>query len=57
MILSHPTFRVPSLLSVAQLYGIPMKFISSDLQRGVLVAELEDIRHADYFLERCITVV
>jgi hypothetical protein len=56
MALSHQTFRVPSLLSVAQLYDIPIKLVSEDPYRGVLVVDLEDETHVQYFLDRCIPI-
>jgi tRNA (guanine10-N2)-methyltransferase len=52
MCMEHPTFRIPSLLSVAQQYGFAIRFISEDLYRGVLVVELDNEEDVDRLLER-----
>jgi tRNA (guanine10-N2)-methyltransferase len=56
MTLSHMTFRIPSLLSAAQIYGIPLKIISTEYARGVLVIQLEEPEHIHHLLERCIAI-
>ncbi|WVQ80917.1 hypothetical protein IAT38_003024 [Cryptococcus sp. DSM 104549] len=48
----HATFRVPSLLSISQVYGFPIRFVSEDKTRGVLVLELEKEEDVDKILER-----
>lgn len=50
--MEHATFRIPSLLSVAQLYGFSIKFISEDADRGIVVIELDDDEDVDKLLER-----
>lgn len=55
--LSHPTFRIPHLLSIAQLFDFPIKFISEDLYRSVLVVELQSREDADRILERGIVAM
>jgi tRNA (guanine10-N2)-methyltransferase len=52
--LSHLTFRIPSLLSVAQLYGFEIRFVSTDLYRSVLIVELEKEEHVQHLLDRAI---
>jgi tRNA (guanine10-N2)-methyltransferase len=55
--LQHPTFRLPSLKSIADLYGFPIRFVSEDKYRSVLVVELEKDEDAEKFLERGILVM
>lgn len=55
--LSHPTFRIPHLLSIAQLFDFPIKFVSEDLYRSVLVVELRNREDADRILERGIVAM
>lgn len=55
--LSHPTFRIPHLLSIAQLFGFPIKFASEDLYRSVLVIELQSREDAERILERGIVAM
>ena len=55
--LQHPTFRLPSLRSIADLYEFPIKFISEDRYRSVLVVELNNDEDAEKFLERGVLVM
>jgi tRNA (guanine10-N2)-methyltransferase len=55
--LEHPTFRLPSLKSIADLYGFPLRFVSEDRFRSILVVELEKDEDAEKFLERGILVM
>ena len=55
--LEHPTFRLPSLKSIADLYGFPLRFISEDKLRSVLIIELEKDEDAEKFLERGVLVM
>jgi len=55
--LEHPTFRLPSLKSIADLYGFPLRFVSEDRFRSILVVELEKDEDAAKFLERGILVM
>jgi len=55
--LQHPTFRLPSLKSIADLYGFPIRFVSEDKFRSVLVVELEKDEDAEKFLERGVLVM
>nr|XP_018266731.1 tRNA (guanine10-N2)-methyltransferase [Kwoniella dejecticola CBS 10117]OBR88889.1 tRNA (guanine10-N2)-methyltransferase [Kwoniella dejecticola CBS 10117] len=48
----HLTFRIPSLLSISQLFDFSIKFISEDQYRGILVIELEKEEHVNHILER-----
>jgi tRNA (guanine10-N2)-methyltransferase len=55
--LEHPTFRLPSLKSIADLYGFPLRFVSEDKLRSVLIIELEKDEDAEKFLERGVLVM
>ena len=55
--LEHPSFRLPSLKSIADLYGFPLRFISEDKLRSVLIIELEKDEDAEKFLERGVLVM
>jgi tRNA (guanine10-N2)-methyltransferase len=57
MSMEHPTFRIPNLLSVAQTYGFPLKFISQDLSRGIMVVELEKEEDVGKLLDRGILIL
>ncbi|WVR03593.1 hypothetical protein IAU60_000585 [Kwoniella sp. DSM 27419] len=48
----HESFRLPSLLSVSQLFGFSIKFLSEDPYRGVLVVELDSEEYVHRLLER-----
>ncbi|WWC66811.1 uncharacterized protein I206_100718 [Kwoniella pini CBS 10737] len=48
----HLTFRIPSLLSISQLFNFPIRFISTDLYRGVLIVELQKEEDVQHILER-----
>lgn len=50
--LQHPTFRIPSLKSIADLYEFPLRFVSEDRSRSGLIVELENDEHAMRFVER-----
>jgi tRNA (guanine10-N2)-methyltransferase len=50
--LQHPTFRLPSLKSIADLYEFPLKFISEDRYRSALVVELRNDQDAMRIAER-----
>ncbi len=50
--LDHPTFRLPSLISVAEVFDFPITFVSEDKFRSVLVVELERDEHVERLLER-----
>ena len=55
--LSHDSFRIPNLLSVAQTHGFEFKFVSEDVLRGAVVVELENESHAQKFLDRGMQVM
>ena len=57
MTLTRLSFRIPSLLSIADLYGFQIRFVSEDLSRSVFVVELEKEEHAQLLLERGILVL
>ncbi len=50
--LSHSTFRIPSLLSIAELYGFTITFLSEDRYRSILVVEVEKEEYIHRLLER-----
>lgn len=50
--LQHPTFRIPSLKSIADLYQFPLKFVSEDRFRSALIVELRNDQDAKRFAER-----
>lgn len=54
--MEHLTFRIPELLSIAKLFDFPIRFITpeEDLQRGVIVIELDDEKHIQHILDRSI---
>jgi tRNA (guanine10-N2)-methyltransferase len=54
---NHPTFRIASLLSIAQCFNFSIKFVSEDLFRGILIVELEKEEHVQHFLDRGILVM
>ncbi|TXT16049.1 hypothetical protein VHUM_00552 [Vanrija humicola] len=55
--LEHLSFRIPELLSIAQLFGFELKFVSEDLSRGVVVIEVEKEEHVERILDRGILVI
>ncbi|WWD22530.1 hypothetical protein CI109_107023 [Kwoniella shandongensis] len=52
----HHSFRIPSLLSISQVFKFPIRFVSTDLSRGVLIVELEKEEDVEKILERDILV-
>lgn len=52
IILEHLSFRLPSLLSIAETYDFPIKFVSEDLHRSILVVELEKEEDVQRLLDR-----
>ncbi|WRT63816.1 uncharacterized protein IL334_000741 [Kwoniella shivajii] len=50
--LDHTSFRIPSLLSISQVFNFPIRFVSQDLYRGLLVIELEKEEDVNHLLER-----
>lgn len=55
--LEHLSFRIPELLSIAQLFEFELKFISEDLSRGVVVIEVEKEEYVERILDRGILVM
>lgn len=55
--LSHLSFRIPELLSISQLFGFEIKFVSSDKFRSVLVVDLEKDEHVEHLLDRGMMVM
>ena len=56
------SFRVPSILSIAQVFDFPIKFINEELDKSILVIELEKEEDARRILERgtlvkCVTAL
>ncbi|KAK6905245.1 tRNA (guanine10-N2)-methyltransferase [Kwoniella mangroviensis CBS 8886] len=50
--LEHKSFRIPSLLSISQVFNFPIRFISKDKYRGILIVELEKEEDVHHILER-----
>ncbi|WWC85832.1 uncharacterized protein L201_000699 [Kwoniella dendrophila CBS 6074] len=48
----HLTFRIPSLLSISQVFKFPIKIISQNKYRGLLIVELEKEEHVHSILDR-----
>ncbi|EKD01436.1 hypothetical protein A1Q2_04278 [Trichosporon asahii var. asahii CBS 8904] len=57
--MEHLTFRIPELLSIGKLFDFPIRFITpeEDLQRGVIVIELDDEKHIQHILDRSILTI
>jgi tRNA (guanine10-N2)-methyltransferase len=55
--LAHESFRIRSILCVAELYNFPIKFISEDRFRSILVVELEKDEDAEKLLDRAILIL
>ncbi len=56
----HDEFRIPELLSVAELYGFEVKFSENpedrDTSRPFMILELESEEHARMLAGRCILI-
>ena len=53
----HPEFRIPELLSCAELYQIPIGLPADlDITRPFMVVDLEGDRQAHLLAERCILI-
>ncbi|OCF31203.1 tRNA (guanine10-N2)-methyltransferase [Kwoniella heveanensis CBS 569] len=50
--LEHLSFRLPSLLSISQVFGFKIKFVSEDPYRGLLVVEVAKEEDINHILER-----
>jgi tRNA (guanine10-N2)-methyltransferase len=48
---NHPTFRIPSLQAIADVYQFDIKFVTEDKTRSILVVEVE-AEQVDRLLER-----
>lgn len=55
--LDHLTFRLPSLLSIAELFDFHISFVSDDKFRGILVVELEEDEDVERILDRATLVM
>lgn len=55
--LEHRSFRIPELLSISQLFGFELKFLSTELDRGVLVIEVEKEEYLEHILDRGVLVM
>lgn len=53
---THPSFRIPELLSAAALFHFPIKILTpdEDLYRACVVVELDDEKHVELLADRCI---
>lgn len=57
----HEEFRIPELLSVSELYNIPIAFpggdsASTDVSRPFMILGLESEEHARILASRCILI-
>ncbi|ORY25087.1 S-adenosyl-L-methionine-dependent methyltransferase [Naematelia encephala] len=50
--LDHLTFRLPSLLSISQTFDFPIRFVSEDKFRGILVVELAHKKDVQHLIDR-----
>ncbi|RXK40763.1 hypothetical protein M231_02015 [Tremella mesenterica] len=55
--LDHLSFRLPSLISIGDLYGFSINFLSEDTSRAGLVIELEHESHLQHILDRGVLVI
>lgn len=55
--LDHLTFRLPSLLSIAELFDFPITFISEDKFRSTLIVELAKEEHVERLLDRATLIM
>ena len=52
----HEEFRIPELLSIAELHGFEVTLPLADVSRPFMIVELEDESHARILARRCILV-
>ena len=50
--LENLTFRIPSILSIAQVYNFRVEFVDENLDRSVLVVKLKNEADVQRLLER-----
>ena len=55
--LDHLTFRLPSLLSIAQVFNFPLFFVSDDKFRSILIVELERDEDVEKLLDRATLIM
>lgn len=55
--LEHLSFRIPELLSIGELFGFEIKFVSKDLYRGILVIDVDKEEHMQKILDRAVLVM
>jgi tRNA (guanine10-N2)-methyltransferase len=55
--LEHLSFRIPELLSIAQLFNFEIKFVSKELDRGVIVIDVEKEEYIEHILDRGVLVM
>lgn len=54
---AHPDFRIPELLSVAQIYGFEVALPPNpDVMRPFMIVEVQQEEHARLLAQRCILV-
>ncbi|WVN89225.1 uncharacterized protein L203_104443 [Cryptococcus depauperatus CBS 7841] len=52
IVIDHISFRLPSLISISQTFEFPIRFVSEDTSRGLLVVELEKDEDIQRILDR-----
>lgn len=55
--LDHLTFRLPSILSVAQVLHFPINIVSQDKFRSILVVELDKVEYLEGLLDRATLIM
>lgn len=55
--LEHLSFRIPEIMSIAELFGFKIDIVSEELDRGILVVDVEDEEHIERLLDRSILVL
>lgn len=55
--LEHQSFRIPELMSIGELYGFKIDIVSKELDRGVLIVDVEKEEHIERILDRAILVL
>jgi tRNA (guanine10-N2)-methyltransferase len=55
--LEHLSFRIPSLLSIAKQFNFDITLVSEDLERGVLIIDLEKEEYLNHLLDRATLIM
>jgi len=55
--LDHLSFRLPSLISIAQAFDFPITFVSDDKYRAALLVELEKEEDVQKLVDRATLIM